>query len=429
VTAGELIYRGAARLAPPLLRAAAPLNAKLARGVAGRRHATASMREWAESHRDPGRPLIWLHAPSVGEALMAQAILSQAKELLPGVQSAFTWFSPSAERLSDRMGADWTGYLPWDRPREVSDALDAMQPSAIGFVRTEIWPELVRQAHDRSVRVVMLNAVLAEGSSRTGAGARFILGPAYRRLDAVGAVTADDARRFRVLGVAEERTHVTGDARFDQVWQRVNGTAAKPLITALRSGLPCIVAGSTWPADEDVLLHALEQLRRQGHRSRLVIAPHEPSPKHVTRLEARIASSGFSHARLPALEQADYADVDVLVVDRVGVLADLYAAAHAAYVGGGFGRAGLHSVVEPAALGVPVLFGPRHGNASEAGRLAAAGGGNVVRDAQQLAQWMLQWTADQGRTPAGAEAGTRARAFVSAELGGARRNAALLLDY
>jgi 3-deoxy-D-manno-octulosonic-acid transferase len=429
VTPGELIYRAAARAAPALLRVASPFSGKLARGLAGRRHAVASMREWAALSRDPSRPLIWLHAPSVGEALMGQAILAEAKLLMPGVQSAFTWFSPSAERLASRIGADWTGYLPWDRPRDIRNALDALRPAAIGFVRTEIWPELVRQAQQRGIRVVLLNAVLAAGSSRTGPGARFLLGPAYRRLAAVGAVTADDAERFHVLGVPPERTRVTGDARFDQVWQRVSAPVAKPLVAALRDGArPCLVAGSTWPVDEDMLLQALGHAWQRGARGRLVVAPHEPTPGHVRRLEARLDAGGFSHARLPALDDTAHEDVDVLVVDRVGVLADLYAAAHAAYVGGGFGSAGLHSVVEPAALGVPVVFGPRHGNAREAGRLALVGGGAVVRNPQELADHLLAWVADGGRTAEGAAAGNAARRFVQAERGGARRNATLLVN-
>jgi len=116
---------------------------------------------------------------------------------------------------------------------------------------------------------------------------------------------------------------------------------------------------------------------------------------------------------------------DVVVIDRVGVLADLYAAADAAYVGGGFHRAGLHSVVEPAALEVPVLFGPRHGNAREAAELAAAGGGWEVRDADTLAAALSRLASDGG---ARAAAGAAAVAYVRSRLGGARANAEALVE-
>jgi 3-deoxy-D-manno-octulosonic-acid transferase len=424
---GELIYRGAARAAPALLRVASPASARLRRGVHGRATSLRGMSEWAAAGRDPERPLVWLHAPSVGEALMAQSILEALRERVPAIQSAFTFFSPSAERVSERVGADWSGYLPWDVMHAVRPALDALQPSCIAFVRTEIWPVLGSEARRRGVPVLLLNAVLSAGSSRVRPAARLLLGPAYRRLDAIGAVTAADAARFGRLGVAADRVSVTGDARFDQVWRRVQALDRDaPLLRALRAGAtPLLVAGSSWPADEAHLVPALRSLRADGAGWRAVVAPHEPSPAHVHALERRLAAHGLSHARLPDMQQAGIPAADVMVVDRVGVLADLYAAADAAYVGGGFGRAGLHSVVEPAALGVPVLYGPRHGNAQEAERLQEAGGGVVVAGRAALLEVLraLHGDADCRR-----RVGAAARAFVAEHVGGAARNAALIAE-
>jgi 3-deoxy-D-manno-octulosonic-acid transferase len=429
VNPGELVYRSVARLAPAALRLAAPFHEKARRGVAGRQATIPSMAAWAAEHRVDDRPLIWLHAPSVGEALMAQAILAALREQQPGTQAAFTYFSPSAERVAGRVGADWSGYLPWDVDSAATAALDALRPSALAFVRTEIWPVLGALAARRHVPVFLLNAVLAASSSRTGRGARFLLGPAYRRLDGIGAASDEDAARFALLGVEPARVTVTGDARFDQVWQRVAALEARPLLTRIAATPgPWLVAGSTWPADEAILVAALAALRADGTPWRMIIAPHEPAPAHVSSLEQRLQQSGFTHARLPELDETSLAPVDALVVDRVGVLADLYAVAHAAWVGGGFGRAGLHSVVEPAGLGVPVLFGPRLGNAQEAARLAAVGGGVTVSDAAELAAALRRWArVGGGRSAAGTAAGEAAQRFVRDQLGGAARNARLIL--
>jgi 3-deoxy-D-manno-octulosonic-acid transferase len=251
---------------------------------------------------------------------------------------------------------------------------------------------------------------------------RTLLRHAYGRLDALGAVSADDAVRFENLGARKERIRVTGDARFDQVCARSAALDAHaPHVEAVRTTDPIVVAGSTWPRDEAVLLAAVAQMRARI-RVRLVIAPHEPTPQHLVDLENALSRHGLSHTRLGRLENEDAAMPDAVVVDRVGVLADLYSVATAAYVGGGFGRTGLHSVIEPAALGVPVLFGPRHGNAREADALAAEGGGFVVRDAAGLAARLAALL----REPA--DAGARARAFVAARTGGAEQNAALLLS-
>ncbi len=419
------LYGAAARTAASVLRLAAPFSAKLARGVDARRTARAHLESWAQAERDPARPLIWLHAPSVGEALMAQAIAEAMRADNPDLQLALTIFSPSAERVLPDMPVDVAGYLPWDTPAEASAMVRALRPSVIGFVRTEVWPLMLGAAQAAGARAALVNAVLAPSSSRLRWPARALLADVYRRLDAVGAVSAAHARRFQLLGVPEGRVHVTGDARFDQVLRRIDRIdRARPLLQRLRTGAaPLLVAGSTWPLDERVLTDALAPLLR-ARRVRLVIAPHEPQPSHLKAIEALLDGAGLAHARLDAVEQGSASpNVNTIVVDRVGVLADLYAAAHAAYVGGGFGSAGLHSVVEPAALGVPVLFGPRHGNAVEAGELAAAGGGMIVETADGLRSRVEHWLADEAARMA---AGRAARAFTLERAGAAEANGRLL---
>jgi 3-deoxy-D-manno-octulosonic-acid transferase len=424
---GERIYEAVARAAAPTLRLASPLSAKLAAGLQGRRSSLATLESWARTgvRRESG-PIIWLHAPSVGEALMAQAILGALRLQRPELRFAFTFFSPSAERVAQRIGADVAAYLPWDTAEDMGRALAILDPVALVFVRTEIWPVLVRMAVGQGKPTLLVNAVLASRSSRLRAPARTLLRTAYNRLDAVGAVAQEDADRFPRLGVPAGRVSVTGDARFDQVGARVAALDRDgPLLHALRmeNGFT-IVAGSTWPQDEERLTAAFAKLRATGS-ARLVIAPHEPTTEHLGTLEKRLAAAGLAHTRLGAIE-AGAASADVIVIDRVGVLADLYALADVAWVGGGFGRAGLHSVAEPAALGVPVLFGPRHGSAREGAELVAEGGGFLVSDADSALQRLSALRTDlEARTAAGRAAGS----FVERRLGGAARNAALIAEH
>ncbi|HWV57841.1 MAG TPA: glycosyltransferase N-terminal domain-containing protein [Longimicrobiales bacterium] len=421
----EHLYTLSLSLARPLVRVAVPLSPKLRRGVEGRRVAVDVLERWAAEHRDPARPLVWLHAPSVGEALMAQAIAAAIRETSPSVQLAFTHFSPSAERMAGRVGADVAGYLPWDVPADMGRALRALRPSAVAFVRTEIWPVLTRLAQACGARVALVNAVLSSGSSRLRWPARGTLSRYYRMLDAVGAVTAEHGARFSELGVPSGRVCVTGDARFDQVWARVRGTSSTPLVERLRDpSVFTIVAGSTWPTDEAMLVPAFAALSRELP-SRLIIAPHEPSDAHLQGVQRALDAEGVRHRRLAEVEADDAPIPDAVIVDRVGVLADLYSAADVAYVGGGFHRAGLHSVVEPAALGVPAVYGPRHGNAREGDELAAAGGGYIEADAAALTTRFRTLARDEG---ARRVAGEAARAYVESQLGGARRNAELILD-
>lgn len=418
-------YGLVARAAASTLRLASPLNATLAQGVAARRRALAHMEAWARDARDPDRPLIWLHAPSVGEALMAQAIAGALRASNPEAQLALTIFSPSAERMLGRVPVDVAGYLPWDTPKDAIATVRALKPSAVGFVRTEVWPLMMAAAQRSGARAALVNAVLAPTSSRLRWPARALLDDVYMRLDAVGAVSAAHADRFRMLHVPADRVRVTGDARFDQVLQRVAGIDRDAgMLERLRApGLPVLVAGSTWPPDDALLVEALAPVLREG-RLRLVIAPHEPSVTALEALEGRLGDARLTHAQLVQLEHGDVSgDPAVVVVERVGVLADLYATASIAWVGGGFGSAGLHSVAEPAALGVPVLFGPRHGNAIEAAELAEAGGAVTVTTAAGLRAAVTHWLDDSA---ARTGAGRAALEFTRSRAGGAEANARLL---
>jgi 3-deoxy-D-manno-octulosonic-acid transferase len=239
----------------------------------------------------------------------------------------------------------------------------------------------------------------------------------------VGAISPDDAERFGRLGVSAERRSVMGDARFDQVWRRAESVdrAAELLKPFSTFDEPVLVAGSTWPEDERHLVLAVAALRQKGRPVRLVLVPHEPTPAHVRQAEERITGAGLSLTRIGDLAAGD--ENAVVVVDRVGVLGDLYAVADVAYVGGGFGSAGLHSVLEPAAFGAPVLFGPRHTNAREAGELVAAGGAFEVSSAEEMER-ILAGLLDVYEVRA--RAGAKARAYVQARLGAAERGAEMV---
>lgn len=417
----ETLYALSLHALRPLLPLAARGEGKLARGVRGRRGVLERMERWAEAERDPGRPLVWLHAPSVGEGLQARAVVEALRARRPDAQVAYTFFSPSAEGFARTVPADFADYLPLDLAGDVRRALDALRPQVLAFSKTDVWPVLTREAARRGVRSALLSATLPPGSSRLRGPARALLAPAYRRLDRVAAISPADAERFGALGVPPERRTVMGDARFDQVWARARGVdRASPLLRAASDPpRPTLVAGSTWPPDEARLLPAVRACREAGHPLRLVLVPHEPTPEHLAATEAKLDEHRLSHVRLSDTGE-EPTEADVLLVDRVGVLGDLYAAGEVAYVGGGFGTAGLHSVLEPAAFGTPVLFGPRHANAREAGELVEAGGAWSVESGDALRDRLLRLLSDDA---ARREAGERARAYVRAGTGAAERGA------
>jgi 3-deoxy-D-manno-octulosonic-acid transferase len=357
-----------------------------------------------------------MHAPSVGEGLQARPVLELMRQKHPNVQLAYTHFSPSAESFARSLDVDFRDYLPFDSRADARAALDALQPTALVYSKLDVWPTLSAVAHDRSVRLGLVSATLAAASSRRSRLAGAILRDAYAVLDAVGAIDDADAARLMELGVRPNAIAITGDTRYDQVWQRAQRVdRASPMLSRLGSDRPTLVAGSTWPADEQVLLASFIAARRVASNARLVIAPHEPTGAHLGPIEIWSRVEGL---RLDRLDLANAA-TDVVLVDCVGVLGDLYALADIAFVGGGFHDAGLHSVLEPAAFGAPVLFGPRHHASRDAFLLVRDGGARSVADLASLTDALVTWLEDPIARRA---AGGRARALVDQGIGAAERS-------
>jgi 3-deoxy-D-manno-octulosonic-acid transferase len=413
-------YEGTARLACLLARLAPASSHKLVATFAARRGVVGRYQSFA---RDHARGLLWMHAPSVGEGLQARPILDLMRRRRADTQLAYSFFSPSALAFARSLDVDFQDVLPFDDTASMRAATAALAPTALVFSKLDVWPTLAREARRRGTRLGLVSATLAASSSRRSRLAGALLRDAYGHLDRVGAVSTEDADRLVSLGVPARRVTVTGDTRFDQVWARAGRVDREgPILAALRSTRPTLVAGSTWPADESALLPAWAAVAGRHRDVRLVIAPHEPTAAHLAPIESWAASSGLRVSRLGG-EGA--AEADVVLVDRLGVLGDLYDLAGIAFVGGGFHDAGLHSVLEPAAFGAPVLFGPRHEASRDARLLLDADGALAVPSSSAIESALESWARGdtQWRT-----AGRRARAAVHAGLGAAERSFALVTE-
>jgi 3-deoxy-D-manno-octulosonic-acid transferase len=411
------VYSAAVRLLQALALVAPEGTSKLARGLRGRRRLLETYTGWSQRERDRSRPLLWVHAPSVGEALQAQPVLRLMRERRPEVQLAYTFFSPSAEPFAARIPADFRAYLPFDHPRDCAAAIAALEPTAIAFCKADVWPNLVATAVSHGVPLGLISATVPAASMRLRMPAVSLMRSTFARLDRVGAIEEGDAGRLTRMGVAPERITITGDTRFDQVWERVS-TQSPDTVRRLESERPTLVAGSTWPTDEDVLLPAVRAVRRHHPSLRLIVAPHEVTPARVQGLLA--AAEGGTEA---ALLSSGVTDADVIVVDSYGLLGDLYRLASIAFVGGGFHRAGLHSVLEPAAFGAPVIFGPQHRSSRDARLLLEARGARSVSRRAEMESLLRSWLeASQDRETAG----TAAREVVQSGRGAAVRSYDLL---
>jgi 3-deoxy-D-manno-octulosonic-acid transferase len=379
---------------------------KLRESLRGRRGVRARLAAWAAAHRDPARPLLWVHAPSVGEGLQARPVLELARAERPDVQVAYTHFSSSAAPFARRLVADGLAdvadYLPFDTGGDADALLATLAPHALVFSKLDVWPVLAERARRRGVRLGLVSATLPAGSSRRGRLAAALLRDAYAALDAVGAI--DDRRRRAARRARRIGRPDPGHGRHalrPGVAPRPRRRRRRPAARRTRCRRGGRRADRRGPS-----IHPRRRLDLAGRRARArrgVAGPAARGPARPPRARPPRAHRGASRARralgrdrgpaLRALLGTSPARGDVVLVDRLGVLAELYAAGDAAFVGGGFHAAGLHSVLEPAAFGIPVAFGPRHDNSRDAGLLLEAGGASAASTGRALGEAFRRWRA------------------------------------
>ena len=419
-------YRAAIRLGLAVAPALGLLRPRIRTGLQARSAAGERLLDWSRSHRDPSRPLVWFHAASVGEGRQAESVLLALRRRCPECQIVYTHFSPSAEALAKGVPSDVSDYLPYDLPENVDRLLQTLQPDLLVFAKLDVWPELSTRAAGGGADVALIAATVSPGSGRLRWLARQLLGPGYRAITVAAAIAPDDAFRLERLGVAPERIQVLGDPRFDSVVARVKGVAPDDPLLRLGGGAPTLVAGSTWREDEAVLLRAFAGIFRERPDAKLILVPHEPTSAHLARVERNTRAAGLpSPVRLGSATEHD----SIVLADRVGGLAALYGAGTMAYVGGGFGRAGLHSVLEPAAWGLPVVFGPHWQNSRDAGLLLQAGAARALAyerpapAAQALHDQWQDWISDEA---ARETQGAKALEVVNSGVGASEQTADLL---
>lgn len=389
---GYVIYNLLMPVANGAARVLAPFNEKIREGLDGRK----GLKErWAEkaSSLDRGKRLVWFHVSSVGEFEQAKPVMSLLAERGGDtVEIALTFYSPSGmnyyERFdrSKRIGAvRFIDYLPVDTPGNMRFCLDTLEPSGIVYVKFDLWPNLIAEAARRNVPQVLVSGTLSPGSKRLTGVARGFYAEVYSKLAAIAAISDEDGERFRHgfdEGTGPEII-TAGDTRFDQVCRRIDTSTVTLPDVLLRDTRRFIIGGSTWPKDEDVVIPAFSRLLADHSDIGLVLAPHEPTPARLAEIDAALDSAGLTRTLLSETDRLDSIETPVIVADGIGYLAELYRAGYMAYVGGSF-TTGVHNVMEPAVLGLPVFFGPRIDNSYEARKLVELGSASVVNDADDF---------------------------------------------
>lgn len=384
-----LIYDALVAVGGFALKCVAPFHRKLRAALEGRR---GGVNSWKTSPFDD-RPSILIHVASRGEYEAVCPLLDRLAES-GSHRLALSFSSPSVEKPVMKRDDLWAaGYLPLDYFGEQIRLLTRLEPSLILISKHDFWPNMIRAAASLSIPVILINANFHSGTKRTLPVARSFNRSFMKRLEAVWTVSEEDARRVRPLLSTETDLSPLGDSRYDQGLIRAAG--GRDQFAGLKESLgagPVVVAGSTWPPEEKLIWPSFAALRKRAPGAKLVIAPHELGDEAFERNRREAGERGLSLGKYSDW-QGGVVGEDVLYIDKMGLLAGLYAVGWAAVVGGGFG-AGVHSVLEPAAHGLPVSFGPRRQVSNEASLLLAEGGGFLLGDAAGLEALWLGWIAN-----------------------------------
>lgn len=363
---------------------------------------------------------IWVHAVSVGEVQAAAALIAALRAHAPGLELTLTCATPSGRARARAVLPDLeVRFAPYDLPGCVGRCFDRLQPRLLLVVETELWPNLLRAAWRRGVPTLIASARLSQRTTRFYARLPGLLRATLAANVWVGAQSAADGMRFATLGVQQARLRVVGNLKFDRTMPAEIAQHGAQARARYAPNRPVWTAGSTHAGEEAVVLAAHRLLCATQPHALLVLAPRHPA--RFDAAAAAIAAQGFRCQRRSrgAQDPGGGLEYEVLLLDTLGELPEFYAAADLAFVGGSLVPVGGHNLLEPVALGLPVLAGPALFSAPEVAQaLASAGALRIVQDAAGLAAALAELLASPAERARAAAAG---REVIAAHRGAAQQ--------
>ncbi len=320
------------------------------------------------------RPTVWVHVASLGEFEQGRPIMESIRQRYPHYQIVLTFFSPSGYDVRHKWeGADCVLYMPLDTRRNVTRFLDIVRPEVAIFVKYEYWLNYLRELHLRGVRTFVVSAIFRRDSIffKPWGG---VWRRALRSFETIFVQDVCSCELLAEIGVVNAM--VAGDTRFDRVYDIASAARVLPLIERFKGDDNIFVAGSTWPTDEELLVGLVEHYPQV----KFIIAPHEVTEERVEGLMAKLTGRAKRYTAYQGEE------VQVLVLDTIGMLSSVYRYGKWGYIGGGFG-VGIHNTLEAAIFGLPIAFGVNYKRFREACELIDIDVANSVESTEELCEW------------------------------------------
>ena len=375
-----------------ILKIVAVFNPKIKLFVDGRKSVFTSLSEKIK----PSDKTIWFHAASLGEYEQGLPVIEELKGKHPNHKIVVTFFSPSGfEVRKNNKIADVTVYLPLDTKNNAKAFLKLVHPTMVFFIKYEYWPNYLNELQKLEVPTYLISGIFREDQLFFKWYGGFYRN-ALKTFDYFFVQNESSKKLLQSIGV--QNVKVSGDTRFDRVSKILNQNNAIEIIEQFKGdssqlemtskgGMTSklgrtltIVVGSSWPKDENNLM---DFINTNPYNVKFIIAPHNIKEEQITNLKNQISKKVILHSEVDGTN-LPLNEFDVMIVNSIGFLTKIYSYADIAYVGGGFGTAGLHNILEPATFGIPVLIGPNFEKFSEAVALVHLGGCISVKSKKEL---------------------------------------------
>jgi len=301
---------------------------------------------------------IWIHAVSVGEAIAMRGLIEELRLLYPLKNFVISTVTPTGNKIARTIAkdSDFVTYLPFDLSFITENVIKSINPCVFIIAETEIWPNLINTLYKMQIPVAILNARISDASFKGYALIKHLIRPVLNKVSLFCAQSKDDSARLNLLGASLDKIEVTGNMKFDQVPMLLQDPKSLRSKLSLLKGEALLVAGSTHPKEEEILLQAYRNLLRSHPFLNLLIAPRHP--ERAAQVSDLIKSFGFNSERVSLLNSGNLYKNTVFILDTVGELISFYAAADIVFVGGSLVKKGGHNILEPAYLNKPIIFGP-----------------------------------------------------------------------